>query len=110
MADYVEVFIGELRERAADRELESSPTAGVYRRVAEELEAKRIAFLNAEPTLEEAMRESGYTDAALRRLKREGKWSGRRIDLPRRPGHPPPVREQGTLAENILRNRRRVGR
>jgi hypothetical protein len=33
----------------------------------------------------EAVKESGYTDVQLRKLKKAGKWSGRRVDLPRRP-------------------------
>jgi hypothetical protein len=51
-----------------------------------------------------AVRESGYTDVQLRRLKKEGKWSGRRVDFPRRPGTVAPqlAGDRLSLAERVI--------
>lgn len=106
--DFVVGYISELRQRAEDRRAEGSSLAAVYERVANELEAARARFLNEEPPIEEAVRDSGYSEVQLRRLRREGKWSGRRADLPRRPrpSAPQPAGERPTLAEQVLARRR----
>lgn len=83
---FVERFITTLRDRAADRRSEGSPAAALYTRVADELEAEWKQHQLEELPTAVAMVESGYTVQALRKLRREGLWSGKREDLPRRPG------------------------
>lgn len=83
--DFVTAFVAELRTRAADPLVADSTEAKAVRRVADELEAHYAAHQLTAPTMAEAVAASGDSDVELRRLKREGKWSGQRADLPRRP-------------------------
>jgi len=84
--DFVRQFAGELRRRSVDREKEGAATAaGVYSRVADELEQEFQQYLQEEITIEEAARESGYNRDVLRRMRKDGVWSGRRADLPTKP-------------------------
>lgn len=102
--DFVEKFVTQLRERSQDALYKDSAEAKVAARIADELEAHRSAYLSAELPMAEAVQESGYTDVQLRKLKKEGKWSGRRVDLPRRP-RPVPLHRVGdglTLAERVI--------
>lgn len=109
--DFVVHFITELRKRAKDPLFGESAEARVAARIADELEAERAAFLTSAPSTAEAVKESGYSEVQLRRLKKEGKWSGLRQDLPRRP-RPNAARpqlmtsEQTSLADRIIRRRR----
>lgn len=102
--DFVETFVTQLRDRAQDPLFGGSPEAKVAARIADELEALRRAHLEEVIPMAVAVRESGYTDVQLRRLKKEGKWSGRRVDLPRRPGSVTlkPVGERLSLAERVI--------
>lgn len=84
--DFVAEYVSELRERAKHPLFSDSPEAKIAARIADELESKRIAHLSEELPIAEAAKESGYSPVQLGRLKTEGKWSGRRADLPRRPG------------------------
>lgn len=102
--DFVQQFVTQLRDRAQDPLFGDSAEAKVAARIADELEAIRLAYLSAELPMADAVKESGYTDVQLRKLKKEGKWSGKRIDLPRRPR---PVTLQHvsdglTLAERVI--------
>lgn len=113
--DFVEKFIQHLRGRAADPLFGGSAEAKVASRIADELEAERVAYLNAAPPMAEAVKESGYSEVQLRRLKKEGKWSGLRKDLPRRPQRPTlpgpqRVSDGRSLAERVVSRRRVVTR
>ena len=105
--DFVEQFVTQLRERSQDPLYRDSAEAKIASRIADELEARRMEHLTAEMPIAEAARESGYTDVQLRRLKKEGKWSGRRADLPRRPrpSAPQRVAERQSLAERVIAQR-----
>lgn len=85
MTGFVQSFVEELRRRAEDRAREDAASAGVYARVATDLEAAFREWLAEEMPLDEAASESGYNRVVLRRLRAAGRWSGRRGDLPRRP-------------------------
>lgn len=102
-SDWVTEYIEMLRQRAADRRAEGAPTADLYDRVASELEDRRRAHLYSTPTTADAALESGYSPEQLRKLKRDGHWSGQRYDLPRRPGAAPRPETRGlTLADQIM--------
>jgi hypothetical protein len=111
--DFVIEFIKELRKRASDPIFDGSAEAKVVSKIADELEANRVAYLSEKPPMAEAVKESGYSEVQLRRLRKEGKWSGLRADLPRRP-RPASVRsgpqlmsgEHSSLADRIIRRRR----
>lgn len=103
--DWLTLYVEELHTRAEDRRKEGAPSAEVYARVAEELEARRRAALYSVPTPAEAAAESGYSQEQLRKLKRSGAWSGQRYDLPRRPGTPVPEARGLTLAQDVMRRR-----
>jgi hypothetical protein len=104
--DFVTEYVIELRERAKHPLFGDSPEAKIAARIADELESKRIAHLSEELPMSEAVKESGYSAVQLGRLRNEGKWSGRRADLPRRPGL---VRlaavGAATLAERVIARR-----
>lgn len=104
--DWVTEYIEELHSRAVDRRQEGAASADVYARVADELETKRRAALLTVPTTAEAVAESGYSEAQLRALKSSGKWSGKRFDLPRRPGAVVLEARGLTLAQDVLAGRR----
>lgn len=105
--DWLTVYVEELQTRAEDRRKEGAPSADVYARVAEELDARRRAALYSIPTTAEAVAESGYSAEQLRKLKRDGAWSGQRYDLPRRPGVVVTEARGLTLAQDVVR--RRIG-
>jgi len=105
--DFVASFIGELRQRAEDRQSEGSPAAAVYARVADELETRMRAWELEEVTLREAHAITGFSESQLRRLLADGKTTLRRGDLPRKPGHgvrraPRLTGASPSLAEDIL--------
>jgi hypothetical protein len=107
---YVLDIVATLRARAADPLLKGSETARMAAALADEIESRRQAFLLEEIPIADAVRESGYSEANLRRLRRAGKWSGRRADLPQKPGAstPAPVNGTPTLAEQrLMRAQRR---
>lgn len=108
-SDWVSEYVQELQHRADDRRAEGAPSADIYARVADELEAKRRAALYATPTMADAVEESGYSAEQLRKLRREGMWSGQRYDLPRRPGKRAPESRGLTLAQEVLSHARRTG-
>lgn len=103
--DWLTLYVEELHERADDRKKEGAPSAEVYARVADELEARRRAALYSVPTPAEASAESGYSQEQLRKLRKSGAWSGQRYDLPRRPGAVVPEARGLTLAQDIVRRR-----
>lgn len=89
MTEFVATFCSELRQRSIDRAKENAASAGVYARVADELEQGYREFLQQEMTIEEAARESGYNREVLRKMRKSGVWSGRRVDLPTKPRRQP---------------------
>jgi hypothetical protein len=103
--DWISEYLEELKQRVADRRLEESPAAGVYAHVVRELEERRDAALATLPTIPEAAAESGYSPEQLRKLRRDGVWSGQRHDLPRRPAKRLPESRRLTLSEEILMHR-----
>lgn len=120
-AHWVLTFVKELRERAETlRRYGDERFATITEQHAAEIEQHAAAYDDEELTIQDAARESGYTDANLRRLKKLGQWSGRRRDLPRRPiltaAPPKLVAHGGSIAERVLarqdgrETRRRVGR
>lgn len=111
--DFVKRFIEKLRDRADDRRREGAPTAQVYDRIADELEAEKIAFESTPLALTEAVKESGYSACQLRRLRREGKTTLTPADLPRKPRARPGPRAVGdqskpSLADEVLSGGRRL--
>ena len=107
--DWLTMYVEELRTRAHDPLFGGSAEARAAAAIAEELETRRRAFFNATPTIAEAAAESGYSPEQLRKLKSEGKWSGQRIDMPRRPGRLAPEAQGLTLAGQVLTRARRTG-
>jgi hypothetical protein len=81
------------RSRAAElRAYGAEPQAITLERAAEELEAAAAAHANSLLTLADAVVESGYSTASLRRMVVEGNLPDRggryrRGDLPRKPGY-----------------------
>jgi hypothetical protein len=108
--DFVESFVTQLRARASDALFGGSPEAKVAAQIADELETLRRAHLQEMIPIATAVRESGYTDVQLRRLKKEGKWSGRRADFPRRPGTVSPQLAAGSTLARRARDRAFVRR
>lgn len=114
LGDYATSYIAELRGRAADPMFSGTAEAKVCLRIADELEAKRLAWLAEEVSLQEAELITGYSAAQLRRLQRDGKLTLRRGELPRRPGCGTSARPTvasggdggGSLVDDILRRRR----
>jgi hypothetical protein len=102
---FVTAYVEELRRRADDRRQEASASAGVYDRVAVELEERMRAYLDEELTAQQAAQESGYSEAQMHKLKREGLVL-RRGNLPRHA--PKPQRDTvgsiggPSLADHVL--------
>ena len=85
--DFARRRIAEWRERAEERRGEgATSTAQLYDKVAGELQADLEKFETEELSLAEAMEWSGYSEDRLRVLRREGKTTWTRADLPKKPG------------------------
>jgi hypothetical protein len=69
---YVLDIVATLRARAADPLLKGSETARMAAALADEIESRRQAFLLEEIPIADAVRESGYSEANLRRLGGQG--------------------------------------
>jgi hypothetical protein len=107
--DWLTLYVEELRQRASDPLFGGSAEARAAAAIAEELDARRRAYLYATPTTAEAAQESGYSAEQLRKLRKQGLWSGQRYDLPRRPGRTVPEARGLSLAQEVLSTRRRTG-
>jgi len=62
-------------------------SAGVYRRVADELEQRHEAWLAERVTIPEGMALSGYSEAQLHKFRCDGVIDLTRASLPRKPNH-----------------------
>lgn len=81
---WVDVYVDELMLRADQmRSYGDERGAKMTTLHAEEIRARRSAFDAEIVSIDEASMDSGFHPEVLRRLKREGKWSGRRGDMPR---------------------------
>ena len=79
--DYVEL----LRNRAAEFEAHGdAKLAKTCELHAREILERRALWDDVELSNVEAAKESGFTQQALGAMRRSGKWSGKRGDLPRR--------------------------
>lgn len=112
--DFVLEFIDELRRRATDSIFGGSAEARVCARIANELEAKRAAYLEEEVSIAEAAEITGYDASSLRRWRAQGTISLCRRDLPRKPGHgvAAPVRRaegSGSIADEVLHDIQMAG-
>lgn len=92
--DYVVAFIEATRAKAEEfRRFGNEPQAKVCEVLADELDAKRKAFLDEEITIAEAAELSGYHESAIRKMRDDGripetsKGRVRRGDVPKKPGH-----------------------
>jgi hypothetical protein len=87
--DFVSVYIAELRGRAANYERDGIlDGARIYKRVAEELEARREAFESEELSIAEAAEVSGYDESAIRKMRKDGRIPDlKRKHIPGKPGH-----------------------
>lgn len=83
---WADVYVQELRDRAERmKAFGDDRGAAMCTEVARELEARRAAWEDEELATAAAAEESGYTPTRMRELRKEGLWSGRRRDLPRKP-------------------------
>jgi hypothetical protein len=114
--DFARKRIAEWLVRAAERRSEGAePTAQLYEKVAGELQSDLERFETEELSLVEAMEYSGYSEDRLRVLRKEGKTTWTRRDLPKKPGGksvlPAVVVGEGpTLVDRVLQNAQLVGR
>jgi hypothetical protein len=105
---YVEL----LRERAQTFKLHGDVRGATMAELhAREIEQERQAWEDEEISNEEGAALSGYHPDMLRRLRKEGKWTGKRKDLPRRPRTTPSgpqildperAKKSGSIAERVL--------
>lgn len=107
MEHWADVFVRELRERAELMARHGDERgAQMCTLHASEIEARRQTYEDEELTPAAAVEESGYTASNLRRLRKDGLWTGRRRDLPKRPGATPILRDtsapEPSLAERVL--------
>lgn len=85
-------YVDELRDRAKGmRKYGDERGATIAELHATEIEERVAAFDDEELEIDEAAEISGYHPESLKRLRREGEWSGRRRDLPRHPGKAVPA-------------------
>lgn len=84
---WADVYVDELHERAGSmKAFGDDRGATMCAEVAREIAQRRTAYEDEQLTAVQGARESGFSEQRLRELKKEGKWSGRRRDLPRHPG------------------------
>lgn len=112
--DLVGDFIAELRRRASDAVFGGSAEARVCARLADELEARRAAYLDEELTVVEAAEITGYDESSLRRWRAAGTITLCRRDLPRKPGHgvqraPRAVSQRPSIADEVLHDIQMAG-
>lgn len=85
--DFARTRIAVWRDRARERREEGADaTAALYDKVAGELQADLERFETEELSLADAMAWSGYSEDRLRVLRKEGKTTWTRRDLPKKPG------------------------
>ena len=86
---WADVYVEELRSQAEKaRAFGDDRGAKMFEETARQVEQRRAAYEDEELTAVQGAIESGYSEQQLRNLRRGkgGNWSGRRRDLPRRPG------------------------
>jgi hypothetical protein len=116
---FVAAFVGRVRARASTlRAYGAVEAATACEAVADELEQQFRSWWQAEMTVVEAAKESGYSPDRLRELVHEGRIPDRReagstgairvrrSDLPRRPNRPDSSGAVEALASSILLDRR----
>lgn len=103
--DFARTRIAVWRDRARERREEGADaTAALYDKVAGELQADLERFETEELSLADAMEWSGYSEDRLRVLRKEGKTTWTRRDLPRKPGaggSPTSPEQQGDEAPGV---------
>lgn len=83
---WAELLVEEIRQAADKVRTFGDPrSADVMDKHAALIEQRRQAWDDAELTNAEGAIESGFTPDRLRQLRKDGKWSGKRKDLPRHP-------------------------
>ena len=118
MKDFLTEFIERQRARLADPLFKDSAEARVLGAQLDQLEDEYHLWLDERLTAAEAAAESGYTATGIRQLRARGVIGDCRRDLPRKPGHGvarprprgrPGVADVPSIADRVLRARRRTG-
>lgn len=117
MSAFVDGWVADQRRRLEESLLGDSSEGRLLGKFCDQLEQDHEAHQSEALSTAQAAEESGYTPQAIRMLRRQGRISERRADLPRKPGHGVArgpqrvgVTETPSIAERVLnRQRRRTG-